>query len=59
MNELFEPGEERKRLPAAAQAEIDYDDELDSPDPGYRYVIRRASADGPHRPARAAPYPER
>jgi hypothetical protein len=43
MNELFEPDEAPRRPLEQAPATIDYDDELETVEPGYRYVLRPLS----------------
>ena len=61
MNELFEAGDAPKRIPTIepAAVEVDYDDELDTAEPGYRYVVKRPSAGERRRPARGTRSPER
>jgi hypothetical protein len=46
MNELFEPDEAPRRPLEQGPATIDYDDGLETVDPGYRYVLRRPSETG-------------
>jgi hypothetical protein len=43
MNELFEPGDPPpERVPGPPRI-VDYDDELETIDPAYRYVLKRPS----------------